>query len=434
MNLSFRTMAILLMSAWVGCSSRPKVEEIPLTADPAEEINKLESEIKAAAVESVNVLSPENFAKANDYLDEAKEERSEGDDAKDILEEVALGRAYLNKARETAETGKTVLKGVLPLRNEAVSARANEYAAAEWKKAEEELMEVTEEIEDGDIEEAEDESSELQKLFRVSWVKALQESHLREAMNTIEQAKNEGAASRAPRTLEQANAQLKEVQDYINNNPSNTDSIQERAKVVTQNAENLLSITRTVGEVGSKDDEQLAMEIMERKKRLETLKEETAAQAKASDEDLDAYYDLVRSQFSEEEAEVYRQGDKILIRLKGLNFPSGKSMLLPQNYGLLGKVQSVLQGREGNKVIVEGHTDSVGKKPKNQKISEERARAVKEYLTANAAVSEDQVETKGFGSERPIASNTDKKGRAANRRVDIVIEPLGAGKGETVGD
>jgi outer membrane protein OmpA-like peptidoglycan-associated protein len=69
---------------------------------------------------------------------------------------------------------------------------------------------------------------------------------------------------------------------------------------------------------------------------------------------------------------------------------------------------------------VEGHTDSVGGEEYNQKLSEERADSVRDYLVGQG-VSHDIVSARGFGKTRPVASNDNAAGRQQNRRVELVV-------------
>lgn len=70
--------------------------------------------------------------------------------------------------------------------------------------------------------------------------------------------------------------------------------------------------------------------------------------------------------------------------------------------------------------VIEGHTDNVGDDAANQKLSEERAEAVKDYLVKNCQVAAERLGTVGFGSSKPIADNANEEGRAKNRRVELV--------------
>ncbi|KFA34401.1 OmpA family protein [Xanthomonas vasicola] len=124
--------------------------------------------------------------------------------------------------------------------------------------------------------------------------------------------------------------------------------------------------------------------------------------------------------------EVQRQGDNISLNLPdGITFDFGKSALKPEFYTALNGVASTL--REYNQTMVEvvGHTDSVGSDAVNQRLSEERAGAVAQYLTAQG-VQRERMETMGAGKRYPIADNNTDAGRAKNRRVEIRLIPLRA--------
>jgi len=71
-----------------------------------------------------------------------------------------------------------------------------------------------------------------------------------------------------------------------------------------------------------------------------------------------------------------------------------------------------------NSVIAIGHTDSIGSDAYNQKLSQRRAQAVKDYMVSKG-VSADRIQIKGMGESQPVADNKSKEGRAKNRRVEI---------------
>ena len=90
---------------------------------------------------------------------------------------------------------------------------------------------------------------------------------------------------------------------------------------------------------------------------------------------------------------------------------------------MLNDVAAVL--REYNQTVVEvaGHTDSIGSDEVNQRLSEQRAGAVAQYLQAQG-VQQQRLITVGGGKRYPIASNDTEAGRAANRRVEITLVPV----------
>jgi outer membrane protein OmpA-like peptidoglycan-associated protein len=130
----------------------------------------------------------------------------------------------------------------------------------------------------------------------------------------------------------------------------------------------------------------------------------------------------LRALFKEGGVEVLVNVDgSVLMRLTGLKFASGSSKIDPTSYDLLGRVKRALEIYGERKVRIEGHTDSKGDVKINQKISLKRAESVRDFLIA-ASMDGSRLKALGYGEVRPIASNEFAKGRAMNRRIDIVIE------------
>jgi len=122
--------------------------------------------------------------------------------------------------------------------------------------------------------------------------------------------------------------------------------------------------------------------------------------------------------------EVREETREIVITLPGqVLFATGKSALLPDAREKLNQVADLLEEQPDRHVLIEGYTDAAGSDATNQVLSRQRAQSVKDYLTANG-VPADQVSARGMGSSHPVASNDSPEGRANNRRVEIIIEPL----------
>ncbi len=101
-------------------------------------------------------------------------------------------------------------------------------------------------------------------------------------------------------------------------------------------------------------------------------------------------------------------------------FEFGKYTLKPEAREKLAKVSGILLSFPGLTLEVDGYTDNVGSDEFNQKLSGERADAVRDYLTSQG-VSPDSIVTKGFGKDNPVASNGTSEGRQENRRVELVV-------------
>ncbi len=111
-----------------------------------------------------------------------------------------------------------------------------------------------------------------------------------------------------------------------------------------------------------------------------------------------------------------------------VQFDTGKTEILPVSFGLLDEVAAMLnQNEQIEQMQVEGHTDSTGTAAINRKLSQGRAEAVLKYL-ASKGVKKSQMIAKGFGPDRPLASNDDDVGREVNRRVEFNIIKQGPKK------
>jgi OOP family OmpA-OmpF porin len=116
---------------------------------------------------------------------------------------------------------------------------------------------------------------------------------------------------------------------------------------------------------------------------------------------------------------VLFEGQKKSVTLQGVNFQTGKSILTDDSKLVLKDVATSLAARPDVRVEVQGHTDNTGSRATNMRLSTARARAVEKFLEENG-VSPAQLTAKGYGPDKPIASNKTKDGRAKNRRVDLV--------------
>ena len=129
------------------------------------------------------------------------------------------------------------------------------------------------------------------------------------------------------------------------------------------------------------------------------------------------------AQFSKNEADVYRQEDLLIIRLKTMKFDSGRSDLPSDSIEVLTKVKNVIKKLGPSNITVEGHTDAVGESSLNQKLSEQRAESVVKFFNTDKLLDNNSMDSVGYGSTKPLTSNKTQVGRAQNRRVDIVIKP-----------
>ncbi|MGD9176202.1 MAG: OmpA family protein, partial [Desulfobacterales bacterium] len=141
-----------------------------------------------------------------------------------------------------------------------------------------------------------------------------------------------------------------------------------------------------------------------------------AAPAAPLDSDGDGVYDDAdQCPDTPKGATVDKRGCWVLI---GVTFDTSKWEIKPRYYPRLNSVVTILQNNSDLRLEIEGHTDNRGSADYNQRLSENRAKAVMDYLVARGIAS-NRLSARGYGFERPAASNATAAGRAQNRRVEL---------------
>ncbi len=435
--------------------------------------------MEEAIAEELNLLSPSNYEKAWEEYQEAKNEYKEGANLKDIKEMLGNVTKYLGVAKIKSEVSSITLKNSLKARKDASKVDAVIHASELWKNAEEKFRDAGEQVEEGDMPDAEEASKEAEELYRSAELAAIKILYLDETWNLISKAKEEEAEQYANNTLEKAISLVKDAEKELSGNRYDTDlprSLAQSAKYEANHAlfltqfikdfeesemsmeELMLSYEKPMTKISSHFDydakfdkpyENIANEIVQKivdlktkyqtatqdnadlKSEIKILRDELGGLTKEKSEldakmaklaEAKAKYERVNNSFTKDEAVIFKEGNNIFIRLISLSFPVGKSTIEPENFGLLSKVQNAIKNFPNSTIVIEGHTDSYGSDKKNLDLSQERARAVKQYILANMNLEPTKVMSFGYGETKPIANNETKEGRAKNRRIDLIIQ------------
>ncbi|MGD0890140.1 MAG: OmpA family protein [Terracidiphilus sp.] len=116
----------------------------------------------------------------------------------------------------------------------------------------------------------------------------------------------------------------------------------------------------------------------------------------------------------------------LIVNMSDVLFDFNKYTLKPEAREKLAKVSGILLAYPNLKLQVEGYTDNIGSDEYNQKLSEERADGVRDYLVSQS-VADANVTAEGFGKTHPVADNSTNAGRAQNRRVELVVSGAAIG-------
>jgi outer membrane protein OmpA-like peptidoglycan-associated protein len=470
---SMTFLAFLIVSLW-GCESgKMPLREASQPVNPVEEVESLAREIEKGSQNQLDVLAPTWFEKAEKSLKKAQRDLQRGEPVADISQKAAYGRVQLRQAEEVALIVKSTLGSAIKARELARKAGAEDLGK-DYQKAEEDFLELTTAIEENNLNKAQKNKAQVTQDFDNLELRAIKNKFLNGVRGQIEAAESEGSAKLAPETYKVAKESLAEADAFITENRYQNDQIMEQVERAAFQANRLLHVTRQgslyknltpeeialsverilyklsqdasggdlrnrsfeiqteiLGEIIRslrQERDELDTQISEMEFDLEYLEnrteQEQAARKKlVAEKRFNEMFNEVQGFFKPEEAEIYKQGNQLVIRLKGIQFPVGKSFLIPENYALLSRVQKVIAAFDAPIVVVEGHTDSTGGQEVNERLSKKRAEAVAEYLIANRTIEASNISAVGYGPNRPLASNQTKKGRAINRRIDLILKP-----------
>ena len=162
-----------------------------------------------------------------------------------------------------------------------------------------------------------------------------------------------------------------------------------------------------------------------------------AQQAQQNESKADADKAAMRAQLSVQLNEILETRDSargLIVSMSDVLFDTGQYSLKPGAREKLAKVAGILIAYPGLNIAVGGYTDNVGGDEMNQKLSENRAGAVRDYLVQEG-VTANTVSATGFGNSSPVASNDNSAGRQENRRVELVVsgEAIGSPVNATTG-
>ena len=452
-TISFFTLIFLASASFIfilnieGCATAPKAE-LAANASPTEELSLLDSQIAKGYANHYEVLDNEDFSKAVQYRDEATKAIVDQRPSEKVLESVAHGDAFIERAKNKADTRRSSVESILTAREAALSAGIR-HTALEKKleKVDDRVRSASgnfsNELNSKDM-------SKIQTDYYDLELMAIQNMELNSTEQLITQAKKNNAEYIAPDSYKASQIDFDAAKNAIAADRHNEFAYRRPVNQAYLSAKTLSDVTNLVNSSNQKTDERAALQIVMQsntiqglQKNLETTQNEKDKLAQSlhqekstineqasiladlkSKQQMQNEIQSVQNDFNTDEAEVFQQGDKVIIRLKKMNFPSGSAKIPSESQVLLNKVTVVVAGLNPADITVEGHTDAIGNAKINKKLSLDRAQAVSEYLEKDQATTASTViEAVGRGYEKPIASNKTASGRAQNRRVDLIITP-----------
>lgn len=277
-----------------------------------------------------------------------------------------------------------------------------------------------------------------------------------EARNALEIAKSRQADKYAPEIFSKAEASLKMTENSLASKADKKITISTarqtvqfsedaRALSVQRQDEERIANERAAAAATAKAEAEAkaATEAAEAKRKADEEAQRQAELASAKEDALRAKEDAAkgdaeraRKAAADLRAQLLAQFNRVLatrdtprglvVNMGDVLFDTGKFNLRSEAREALAKLSGIVLAHPGLHLEVEGHTDSTGSDELNQKLSEDRAGAVRSYLVEQG-LADSSVTSEGFGKTMPVADNTTAAGRQQNRRVEIIVS------GEVIG-
>ncbi len=432
-------IALFLSLLVASCSSTPQASIYKEDSVVFQETRTLDQRFATDRGLQIDVLSPNHFKNAEKKLNEAKKKTAKNDDSKSILTDLGDARTHLDLAESTAQKTTALFPDLLGARADSIRAEAPRLVPNLWKKAEESFTNITEHQErKQDAVISSEDRKETQEKYVTAQTEALKVKYLSQIKSDLKTIENEHGEKLIPSSFQESKNKISAAEGVIEGNRNDTHSIEvatENARLSVTHSRELLDRAKTVK---SGSPEQVANDLLVKDVRNQSLHqdlhatESSLAQTELERQELakkngtQRYIANLQSRFKPDEADVFQQGNNVLIRLKGLKFKSGNTDIPSKSVSLLEEVKNAIKENPDSTVMVEGHTDAVGGANANLKLSQKRADSIKEYLAKDNTVPPSKIIAKGYGFEKPVTNEKTAEGRAQNRRVDIIIENIDA--------
>ena len=441
----------------------------------------------AAEAQNASLLAPRAWERGLKEYSDAEDLLERGRNIEFVRDNASDAVRYFREAAQKAELANTKFAQVLKSRQAAANAEAPKRSPELWQQAQRKFGEAIRYLERGDLKNASRRDIEATSLYRDAELVAIKDQYLAETRRLLSDADRARVGRYAPITLGKAKQLLSDAERELNENRYDTDLPRSLARQANYEAKHAIYLSEIVRKVRDRDltAEQLVLqweaplrqiagvadivpdmetgpdkltanlvahfenqanevqalgqEKAENEIRLADMEEELRAlderlggataeraalvQRLEAQERVKQQFEQVEKMFVADEARVFREGNNVILRLVGLSFDSGASQIKPQNFDLLAKVEKAIDVFPRSELIIEGHTDSHGGDDLNQKLSQERAESVQQYMINAMRIPTYRLIATGYGETRPVASNETEAGRARNRRIDIVIKP-----------
>ena len=466
---NYKLLTLGLALSMYGCATNEKMTSI--SPDMQASMDTLDSRIESKKTVGHNLLSPNQFRESKKAYEDAMNAAKSGATMAEVKKFVDDGMMHLDMLEKNVELSKVHIKEVLDARQEAFNEGA--YGLDSFKEAEDELKDLAENIEEKDINEALEDKDAVKSLFVAAEIEAIQTRELKIANENLKRADKYDGADNFDKEMSDLKKDIESSKTLISRYKDSPEKYMSSVDKAIMKSKKLVALSMTASWIENNSTRDVTMKLsndlndissplaaenindlaysdkvsfikaqtkyvpflrseltktqvanLNKKMRLANLesKNQNLNSELTQSKEFKAKLAKIRQKFSNDEAEVFMQGDKVIIRLVGLNFAVGKSEVPSNSKNILNKVAESIKDLNSREIEIQGHTDSTGGALMNEKLSEKRAISVNKFLKSKSELSNLETQVVGYGFRKPVNQNKSESGRLQNRRVDIVID------------
>jgi outer membrane protein OmpA-like peptidoglycan-associated protein len=430
---------MLFLGLLFSCTSVKKVELG--SNNVTKELSVLEERTDGLEAKHANLFAQDDFEKAKEIQNELLSEKNLSKEK--TLEKIARARGYLARVQEEVNSKKVVSAEILKARyfaqkNMTDNPESYEKLVETDDMLRDESSHFTKDLSPDTFSKIQKSYFNLEKIFLINKKLGYQEQIIKKSLE-------KGAEQKAPKSLNSAQKNYLSARNILSQNPR---SPEKYMQVVKDSKTSSLLLENVMDKIVLADkpiSEDAALRLIYANSEIKNLNNEYAdAQNELKNKKFKNQ--LLRSQlnvtsnalvktsnklaienklneivkdFDKNEAEVYRQGNKVILRLRNIDFKLNSYKIPTESYAVLSKIASSVKDIKAQNITIQGHTDSTGSKSYNKELSLKRAKEVFEYM--NTQDLDISLSYEGAGESEPISNNENLQGRQMNRRVDFII-------------
>lgn len=436
MRFNFLTLAVIVIAITCGCSSNPKKAKIAADLGPSEIVEHVEALQSDAEKSHADLLYPKEYEDAGKYLDKVKDEANNSDvDLNKIRDNAGYAKNLYKKVISKSEKMDSKLDPIVSARDLALESGIKKYSELrkELKNVDEDFRKKSRDFKK---ELKPEDFADLQKKYLKLETAGIQKRNLSKAMSLIDAAKDKGAKSKAPESFDDALKSLKIAENMIASGSSDPERFKDSVNKARKDSVFLADVMDAILKSDAKLAENTARKLVKSQDKLKKQEERIAEleghiESKdenkenkelisiSNDHKFNSIISEVRHKFDDNQAEIFERDKSLVIRFKEKLFNKSGNDISKDSMKSLETLSSLLKETKPDEVIVEGHTDASADQSFSKALSGGQAEIVAKYFESHKVAK--KIESKGKGSDDPIASDNTEEGRLKNQRIDIIV-------------